>query len=135
MNHSVSSRAQETRPHNRATDLKKRLPFGEGMTSKDNTQRKSPGRSYDPDIEETIDEFLARQTGNGETLRDAISFLIHRRELLRDSEIEMLEAQSQALAQKLAEKRNRILIEELDCFREILRLHKRLVTENGQHGN
>ena len=105
------------------------------MTPKDKTKRMKPDRTNEPGREETTDEFLARQIGNGEELRDAISFLIHRRELLRDSEIEVLEAQSQLLGEKLAESRNRILIEELDCFREILRLHKRLVSENGQHGD
>lgn len=84
----------------------------------------------DPDTEETTEDFLTRQTANGEELREAIEFLIRRRELLRDAEIELLESQCELLVDILAEKRKCILLEELDCFREILSLHKRLADDD-----
>ncbi len=87
-------------------------------------------RTWTPDTEETTDEYLARQIESGHALREAIDFLIRRRELLRDSEVEWLDAQCRLLADLLAEKKNRLLIEELECFREIMSLQKRLVAED-----
>lgn len=101
------------------------------MTNDQSDKRKG----VDPDTEETTEDFLSRRTANGEELREAIEFLIHRRELLRDAEIESLESQCELLVDILAEKKNRILLEELDCFREILSLHKRLATEHDQSGD
>lgn len=105
------------------------------MTSKKTSKQRQQDRSWSPDTEESTDEFLTRQIESGHALREAISFLIHRRELLRDAEIEWLEAQCRMLTDILTEKKNRILLEELECFREIISLQKRLAAENEEHGD
>ena len=63
-------------------------------------------------------------------LKNAIAFLIHRRELLRDCEIEVLEHHCNKLIDQIADTKHKILLEELECFREVLRLHKRLLTND-----
>lgn len=90
--------------------------------------------SADPDKEQTTEEFLARFGENTADLKNAIAFLIHRRELLRDCEIEVLEHHCNKLIEQLADTKHKILLEELDCFKEVLKLHKRL-SQNDQSRN
>ena len=86
----------------------------------------------DRDTNDTLEEFIARHSASDAELRDTIAFLIQRRELLRDCEIEQLEAESEALIEKLADTKRCILLAELECFREVLSLHKRLLSENDE---
>ena len=76
---------------------------------------------------ESDEEFLARFSHDETELREAIAHLIRRRELLRDCEIEMLEDQCEKLMERITKAKQRILLEELECFKEVLRLHKRLL--------
>ncbi len=76
---------------------------------------------------ECTEEFLARFSHDEAELREAISHLIRHRELLRDCEIEMLEDQCEKLMERITKAKQRILLEELECFKEVLRLHKRLM--------
>ena len=83
------------------------------------------------DTEDTDEEFLAKFSHDGAELREAISILIKRRELLRDCEIELLETQCKAMMDRIADAKQRILLEELECFKQVLKLHKRLVKRDG----
>ena len=86
----------------------------------------------DPDKEQTTDEYLARYVHNEAELKNAIAFLIHRRELLRDCEIEVLEHHCQKLIDQIARTKHCIMLEELECFKEVIALHKRLVNHDKQ---
>ena len=90
-------------------------------------KNKNPNDPFDPDTEETTDEYLARNVSSQADLRSAIAFLIRRRELLRDCEIEVLEHHCDKLIEQIADTKHKILLEELSCFREMIRLHKRLL--------
>lgn len=83
--------------------------------------------------EESASEFLKRAVSDGNDLRDAISFLIHRRELLRDCEIERLEHACDGLLRRLAELKQAALVEELSCFKDVLALHRKLAANDGAH--
>ncbi len=83
-----------------------------------------------PKKEETTDEYLARFGENQADLKNAIAFLIHRRELLRDCEIEVLQHHCDKLIDQIADTKQKILLEELICFREVLALHKRLLDKH-----
>ncbi len=76
-------------------------------------------------------EFLARFAGSDSELRDAFSYLIERRELLRDCEIEQLEHSSDELMAQLADLKRKILVEELACFKDVMALYKTLRRNNG----
>ena len=93
------------------------------MTDKTN----NPTAPFDPDTEETPDEFLVRNMSSQADLRNAVAALIRRRELLRDCEIELLEHHCDKLIEQIADTKQKILLEELDCFKEVIRLHKRLI--------
>lgn len=84
--------------------------------------------------EQSNEEFLAQFSENQADLKNAIAFLIHRRELLRDCEIEVLQHHCDKLIEQLADTKHRILLEELSCFKEVLTLHQRLL-ENDEPGN
>ena len=86
------------------------------------------------DTEQSVEEFIARFGENQADIRNAITFLIHRRELLRDCEIEVLEHHCDKLIEQIASTKRKMLLEELNCFKEVLQLHKRLV-ENDQSGD
>jgi len=83
----------------------------------------------------TSEEYLARFAANRDDLKEAILYLIHRREMLRDAEIEVLEARVEELIKKVSETKKEMLLEELDCFREVIALHKRLLIEDEQPGD
>lgn len=79
------------------------------------------------ETEESTDEYIARCSSSEEELRETIAFLMHHTELLKDMEIEQLEAQTDELISEVADKRCEILLTELRCFKEILSLHKRFI--------
>ena len=87
-------------------------------------------RMYEAYERESIEEFIEHGSATQAELQDAISFLIHRRELLRDCAIEELEHESEQLIEKLADTKRRLLLEELECFRDILRLHRQLISDD-----
>ena len=96
------------------------------MADRSSVMANDKSHAKDREREETTEEFIARFGENQADLRNAIAFLIHRRELLRDCEIEILEQHCDKLIDQVAKTKQRILLEELDCFKEVLRLHRRL---------
>lgn len=86
-----------------------------------------------PEDGQSIDDLIAAHRST-EELQETISFLIHRREMLRDLAIQEIEEECQKLLHKLQEGKRQILIEELDWFKVVLRLHKRLI-EHEQSGH
>jgi hypothetical protein len=91
-------------------------------------------RKYEAHEAESIDDFIARSSTNQSDLQDAISFLIRRRELLRDCELERLEEQARELIAKLRGNKQEMLLEELECFKEVLSLHRRLLQHDQSPG-
>ena len=97
------------------------------MASKDAPEREF-WRHLDVYEQEGLDAFLK---ASGQDVRDAIAYLILHRELLRDDEIARLQRESAKLISGLRANDQRILVEELRCFKEILALQRRLLEENG----
>ena len=92
-------------------------------------------KDYEAHQNETIDDYIARHSGTEQDLRDVISFLIHHREMIRDAELEVLEHETEQLIEKLADTKRKILLEELQCFKDVLRLHKRLLSQDDEPGD
>ena len=90
---------------------------------------------YEARQNETVDDYIARHGATEQELRDIISFFIHHREMIRDSEIEVLEAETEGLIKKLADTKRKILLEELECFKDVLALHKRLLRKDDEQGD
>ena len=89
-------------------------------------------RKYDARESEDIDDYIHRLGTTQTELQDTISFLIRRRELLRDCEIEHLERETEQLVTALADTKRRVLLEELSCFKDVLSLHRRLLEKDDQ---
>ena len=51
---------------------------------------------------------------------------------MRDTKLELLEAEALGLARKLSNKRTEMLLEEIQCFKDVLALHKRQLEEHDQ---
>jgi len=83
-------------------------------------------RKYESHETESVEEFIARNSRTAEELHEVISFLINRRELLRDCALEELEHERALLREKLAEIERKMAQEELECFHDILKLHRQL---------
>ncbi len=91
-------------------------------------------KMYEGHEKETNEDFIKRYSSTETELRETIAYLIHHRQLLKDAEIEKLEAEAANLVKKLRETKVKILLEELECFKEVLALHKRLLQKNGKPG-
>ena len=65
-------------------------------------------------------------------LREAIELLIERREAQRDEVLAELDLQAGELLDALAEDERQRLVAELTCFRDVLRLHRRLSRNDGR---
>ena len=66
----------------------------------------------------------------GAELREALTFLIRHREQLRDENLAALDVEAERLHQSLERNDREKLLEELQCFRDVLALHQRLVEED-----
>ena len=73
-----------------------------------------------------IDEFLKLARSEAE-LRELVADLIKYRERLKESALDELEQEAERLLSRLMETERRILVEEIECFKDILRLQKRLI--------
>lgn len=80
----------------------------------------------------SIDDLLAGFIATQAELRDIISYLILRREAIRDDALREIREETEALIAKIAANRNRMLLEELTCFKDILSLQERLINDNGK---
>lgn len=79
----------------------------------------------------TSDEnFLKKFSSTEREMTETIEYLIHHRELMREVELEELENQAQKLIKKLKETKQKIILEEIECFKEILSLQKQLLQKN-----
>lgn len=87
-------------------------------------------RKYDNYENQTMKEFILKHSSTRKELEETISYLIQHREMLRDVELERLEAESEKLLRKLREIDTEIILEEIQCFKEILSLQKKLIEEN-----
>lgn len=81
---------------------------------------------------ESIEAFLAGYISTQAELRDIIAFLIDRREAMRDSELATLRIEAEVLIAQLSANKNRMLIAELACFKDILALQQKLIEDNGK---
>jgi len=82
---------------------------------------------------EGLPEFITEFNSTEYELRDIINYLIEHRELIRDEELEKLEHRAHRVMDKikLAKKRKELLAE-LQCFRDVLTLHKKMIEEYDQ---
>lgn len=87
-------------------------------------------KKYDAYEKESVEDFIRRYGSTEKELREMISYLIGHREMMRDVEIKKLESEAQSLLDKLKETNLRKLVEEIECFKDVLSLHKRLIEEN-----
>ena len=76
-----------------------------------------------------IEEFFDFTVGE---LRETIEFLISHRERLRDEQLARLERESELLIGRIDRLEKQKLLAELDCFREVLSLQKRLIEEDAR---
>ncbi len=79
---------------------------------------------------ENTEDFLKRYSSTEAELKATIEYLIIHRQLMRDVEIERLEAESETLLRKIKEIDVEKMIEEIKCFKEILALQKKLLEKN-----
>lgn len=75
--------------------------------------------------EEGLEEFLFDLTA--EEVREVLEFLIAQRQHLKEEELCRLEEEAGRLATSLGDVQRRKLRAELECFREVLRLQRRLL--------
>jgi hypothetical protein len=83
--------------------------------------------AYDrPSAQDVIDKIY----GSEDELSEIVEYLIRHRELLKNCNLETLEAEAEELLKKLRENQIKRLLEGIACFKEILELQKRLAPEN-----
>ena len=87
---------------------------------------------YEAHQRQGAEDFLKEYASTEIELREMIDYLIHHRQLLRDAEIDELEAELETEIAKLKDTKLKILVEEISCLRDILALHKQRCQENDQ---
>jgi hypothetical protein len=87
-------------------------------------------RRYEAYDREALEEYL-RQSRSEAELRDLLTFLIDHRQLMRESELTRLREESEQLVERLHETSHRKLLAEIECFKDILALQKRLLELDG----
>lgn len=87
-------------------------------------------KKYEAYEKESIEDFIRKYSSTERELRETISYLIRHREMMRDVEIKKLESEAQSLLDRLKETNLKKLVEEIQCFKDIFSLHKRLIEEN-----
>ena len=92
-------------------------------------------KKYEAYEKESVEDFIKRSSSTEKELRDTIEYLIRHREMMRDVEIKKLESEAQRLLDKLKETNLKKLVEEIECFKDVLSLHKRLIEENDKPGD
>jgi len=93
--------------------------------------------NFDPYIhkqDEAFDDFLKYCRSEIE-LRQTISYLIEHRELMRDMELARLEKDSAKILAECQQMTQDKLIEEIQCFKDVLALQKKLLQVNGKTRN
>ena len=92
-------------------------------------------KKYRAHEQETPEDFIKRYSSTETELRETIAYLINHRQLLRDAELEVLQAEAESLVKRLKDTKLKMLVEEIECFKEILALHKRLLEKNDNPGH
>ncbi len=82
-----------------------------------------------PDSDDATRELLHWSRTTAE-LREAVSYLIAHREALRDAELQRLTTEARTLLSRLSELRQEALLEEIRCFKDVLLLHRKALTEH-----
>jgi len=75
---------------------------------------------------QSAEEFILRYGSTRKELKETIAFLIRHREMLRDTELERLEAESNKLLKIVRNLEVEMMLEEIRCFKEILSLQKKI---------
>ncbi len=79
----------------------------------------------DPHLRELLD-------GTALELRDVIAVLIERREAVRDETLKELTRETETFLGKLQDLDRKKLREELQCFRDVLRLYRQTFDDDGR---
>jgi len=87
-------------------------------------------RKYEAAQNEKAEDFVRRYSATERELAANIEFLIVHRQLMRDVELERLEEESKKLLRKLKSLEVEEMVEEIQCFKEILSLQKTLLQNN-----
>ena len=89
-------------------------------------------RKFEAYESETADEIIRRSSGTEKELRAVIDYLVLHRQALSEAELERLESESGKLVKKLQTVELEKIIEEINCFKEILSFQRRLIKKNDQ---
>lgn len=92
-------------------------------------------KKYEAYEKETVDDIIQRYSSTETELHHTISSLIESRYQQRDTELEMLESKIKKLLKQLQGIHIQRMLEELQCFKDVLALQKRLLKENDASNN
>ena len=92
-------------------------------------------KKHEPRDENWLGDIIRGLCASEAELREIISYLIQNREMLRDRELERLQAEADGLLNKLRKNQQDRLLESIACFKDILALQKALLSQNGEPGN
>jgi hypothetical protein len=84
-------------------------------------------KAYRKYLDGTLNELLARHAASAEEACELINRLIQHRERLREQELERLRLEEAMLLSRLEHVRHAALVSELACFKDVLKLHRKLV--------
>lgn len=86
-------------------------------------------QKYDAHEKETVDDIIKRYSSTESELHHTVSSLMDSRYQRRDCELESLEEKSKKLLKQLQGIHIQRMLEELQCFKDVLALQKRLLKE------
>lgn len=89
-------------------------------------------QKYQSFEKETVEGIIKRYSSTDSELRQTVASLIDSRYQRRDSELETLEHKAKKLLKQLQGIHIQRMLEELQCFKDILALQKRLFQKNDQ---
>lgn len=87
---------------------------------------------YDLNDNESIydNSFLNRFSKTEAELKETIEYLISHRLMIKETELESLEHKAKSLLKKIKEIETEKLIEEINCFKNVLLLQKKLILKD-----
>lgn len=88
-------------------------------------------RKYDKFEEDAVNAYIGRFAKTRHELKEIIAYLIRQRELLHEADITSLETEAQRLIERLNAVGLEKLLSELECFKDVLALQKRLLEKDG----
>jgi hypothetical protein len=90
---------------------------------------------YDAYERETVDDIIKRYSSTESELQHTVASLISARYQHRDSELEALEDKTKKLLKQLQGIHIQRILEELQCFKDVLALQKRLFHKDDKSNN